>query len=52
MKKVTVLPWRRTIGDLGTLTMKNNNGEIVAKFYIMPDGTLHEDSWICPKGWK
>ena len=40
------------MGDLGTTTMKNANGEIVAKLYHMPDGTLHEDSWLCSKGWK
>jgi hypothetical protein len=40
------------MGDLGTVTMKNNNDEVVVKLYIMPDGSLHEDSWICPKGWK
>jgi len=31
---------------------KNKSGEIVAQLYIFPDGTLHEDSWICPAGWK
>lgn len=41
-----------TMGDLGTMTMKNNAGETVVQLYIMPDGTLHEDSWICPRGWK
>ena len=40
------------IGDLETRTMENKNGEIVAKLYILPDGTLHVDSWICPAGWK
>jgi len=40
------------MGDLGTITIKNNIGEIVAKLYVMPDGTLHEDSWLCPQGWK
>ena len=41
-----------TMGDLGTVTMKNGNGEIVAQLYVMPDGRLHEDSWLCPEGWK
>ena len=40
------------MGDLETLTKENKAGEIVAKLYILPDGTLHEDSWICPPGWK
>jgi len=40
-----------TMGDLGTIMMRNNSGFVVAKLYIMPDGSLHEDSWICPKGW-
>lgn len=35
-----------------TLTLENDNGEIVAMLYIFPDGTLHEDSWLCPAGWK
>ena len=33
------------------ITMENKTGEIVAKLYV-PDGKLHEDSWICPAGWK
>jgi len=35
-----------------TLTLKNDNDEIVAKLYILLDGTLHEDSWLCPAGRK
>lgn len=42
----------KLMGDLGVLTMRNNKSEIVAKLYLMPDGTLHPDSWICPEGWK
>lgn len=41
-----------TMGDLGTITMKNNKDEIVARLYVMPDGTLHPDSWLCYEGWK
>lgn len=31
--------------------MESNAGLIVARLYIKPDGTLHEDSWLCPSGW-
>lgn len=40
------------MGDLGTITMRNNEGRIVVKLYILPDGCLHPDSWLCPRGWK
>ena len=35
-----------------TFTLENNNDEIVTKLYILPDGTLHADSWLCHAGWK
>lgn len=41
-----------TYGNLGTLTLRNNLGEIVAKLYILPDGTLADDSWVRNEGWK
>ena len=41
-----------TYGNLGTLTLRNNDGRIVAKLYILPDGTLADDSWLCNEGWK
>lgn len=41
-----------TYGNLGTLTLRNNRGQIVAKLYILPDGTLADDSWLCNEGWK
>jgi len=34
-----------TYGNLGTMTLRDNNGQIVAKLYILPDGTLADDSW-------
>jgi len=40
-----------TYGNLGTLTMRDNKGRIVAKLYVLPDGTLADDSWTCNKGW-
>jgi len=39
-----------TYGNLGTLTLRNNKGEIVAKLYILPDGTLADDSWLRNEG--
>lgn len=41
-----------TYGNLGTLSLRNNLGQIVAKLYIMPDGTLADDSWLCNLGWN
>jgi len=41
-----------TYGNLGTLTLRNNSGQIVAKLYILPDGTLADDSWVRNEGWK
>lgn len=32
--------------------IKNEEGLIVACLYILPDGNLHDDSWLCPTGWK
>lgn len=40
-----------TYGNLGTLTLRNNIGQIVAKLYILPDGTLTDDSWCHNEGW-
>lgn len=34
-----------TYGNLGTMTLRDNKGRIVAKLYILPDGTLSDDSW-------
>ena len=31
---------------------KNDAGLIVACLYVMADGNLHPDSWLCPTGWK
>lgn len=31
-------------------TFFNEQGLIVAKLYIKPNGNLHEDSWLCPDG--
>jgi len=41
-----------TYGNLATMTLRNNKGQITAKLYILPDGTLADDSWLCNKGWK
>lgn len=41
-----------TYENMSTLTLRNNEGKIVAKLYIYPDGTLADDSWLCNKGWK
>jgi len=35
-----------TYGNLGTMTIRDNKGVIVAKLYILPDGTLADDSWL------
>ena len=31
--------------------IKNKAGYIVACLYILPNGNLHTDSWLCPLGW-
>jgi len=31
--------------------IKNKVGHIVACLYILPNGNLHSDSWLCPEGW-
>lgn len=31
--------------------MKNGAGFTVASLYILPNGNLHCDSWLCPEGW-
>jgi len=41
-----------TYGNLGTMTLRNNRGQIVAKLYMLPDGTLATDSWVRNQGWK
>ncbi len=41
-----------TYGNLGTMTLRNNLGQIVAKLYMLPDGTLADDSWVRNEGWK
>ncbi len=30
----------------------NKEGLIIACLYILPDGNLHADSWLCLEGWK
>ena len=32
--------------EIENMIMHNIAGEIVACFYILPDGNLHPDSWI------
>lgn len=41
-----------TYGNMSTMTLRNNKGQIVAKLYILPDGRLANDSWLCNEGWK
>jgi hypothetical protein len=41
-----------TYGETTSVTFRNQKGEIVAKLWIKPDGTLADDSWLCPLGWK
>lgn len=31
--------------------IKNKAGRIVACLYVLPNGNLHGDSWLCPEGW-
>jgi len=33
------------------LTLTNLDGKIVACLYVLENGNLHSDSWICQKGW-
>jgi hypothetical protein len=33
-------------------TFKNKRGRVVAVLYILPNGNLHPDSWLCSRGWK
>jgi len=40
-----------TYGDLGQIIMKNNKGQITVCLWILPDGTLADDSWIHHRGW-
>jgi len=37
-----------TYGNLGTMTLRDNVGRIIGKLYILPDGTLADDSWVRP----
>lgn len=32
--------------------LRNTKGLIVACLYILPNGDLHADSWLCPTGWE
>ncbi len=32
--------------------LRNQEGLIVACLYILPNGNLHADSWLCSKGWR
>jgi len=32
-------------GNMSTLTLRDNKGAIVGKLYILPNGTLADDSW-------
>jgi len=40
-----------TYDDLGQIIIKNNKGQITACLWILPDGTLADDSWIHHRGW-
>ena len=37
---------------MGKLTLTNRKGKIIVCLYILVNGNLHPDSWICPKGWE
>ncbi len=34
------------------LTLTNEDGKTVACLYILKNGDLHCDSWICLEGWN
>lgn len=33
-------------------TLRNKEGLVVACLFILPDGNLQADSWLCNEGWK
>ncbi len=43
---------RKSYGTHTHLVVRNDKGLITACLYILPDGTIHGDSWIKPSGWK
>lgn len=34
------------------MIIENKKGQIVARLYILENGNLHPDSWLCLEGWK
>lgn len=30
----------------------NKKGRVVACLYLLKNGNLHPDSWLCEKGWR
>lgn len=39
------------VKDMNVLTLKNESGFTVANLYILHNGNLHPDSWLCNEGW-
>jgi len=37
--------------NMPIVTVRNNKGFTVANLYVLKDGNLHSDSWICDDGW-
>lgn len=37
---------------MSKLLIKDSEGDIIAFLYFNADGSLNEDSWLCPEGWK
>ena len=44
-----------TLKNYGThqhLTVRNEDGKIIVCLYILPDNTVHGDSWVKLAGWN
>ena len=37
--------------NMAVMTLENEDSKIVARLYILDNGNLHPDSWLCPGGW-
>ena len=38
--------------NMAVMTLENEDSKIVARLYILDNGNLHPDSWLCPGGWE
>lgn len=41
----------KELRQMPIITVRNDKGLLVANLYVLDNGNLHADSWLCNEGW-